>query len=644
MSMPTRPTRPAPATIAAAAALRQGADGGLSRLALFVLTAALALLITAWAARAGTTVSHGYSFLGDLKYPADFAHLDYVNPDAPKGGEIAIANQTGSFDSFNPYARKGVSATLASIGIERLMTGTADEIGSSYCLLCETLEYPDDLSWVIFTLRPEARFADGTPVTAEDVVFTHELFMEQGLPSYRASVKRVIAGAEALDARRVKFTFVEDSPLRERIDLAGATPVMSRAWMTARDYRLDETNIEPIMGSGPYQLDSFKINERIVYRRNPDYWGEDLPINIGRNNFDTIRIEYFADANAAFEGFKAGAYTFRDENSSKQWATGYDFPALRKGWVVKATLPDGTMAPGQAFVMNMRREKFQDIRVREAIGLMFNFEWSNKTLFYGLYARINSFQENSYLAAEGLPTPGELALLEPLADILPAGVLTEPAVMAPTSRARQFDRRNAAAASALLDEAGWKVGADGIRRNAAGETLRIEFLNRSPAFDRIINPYVENLRRIGVDAVLNRVDNAQYVDRRYAFDYDIITDNLSFGYEPGGNLEQMFGSREMEKSVFNSAGVADPAVDALIAEVRAAQTKPALVTAVKALDRTLRAMRFWVPQWYKDVHTVAYFDMFEHPETLPPYDLGYLDFWWFDADGYESLKAAGALN
>ncbi len=611
---------------------------------LMVPLAVLVLLVSAWSARAQTTVSHGYSFLGDLKYPADFAHLDYVNPDAPKGGEIVIANQSGSFDSFNPYARKGVAASMATIGIERLMTNTADEIGSSYCLLCESLEYPDDLSWVIFTLRPEARFADGSKVTAEDVVFTHDLFMEQGLPSYREGVSRIISGVEALDPTHVKFTFVPDSPKRERIDQAGATPVFSKAWMTEKAYRLDETNMEPVMGTGPYQLDSFKINERIVYRRNPDYWGANLPINIGRNNFDTIRIEYFADSSAAFEGFKSGAYTFRVENSSKQWATGYDFPALQKGYVVKAELPDGAMASGQGFVFNMRRERFKDPRVREAIGLMFNFEWSNETLFYGLYERINSFEENSYLAAEGTPTPAELAVLEPIADLLPEGVLTEPAVMAPTSGPRQFDRKNAARASELLDAAGWKVGDDGIRRNAAGETLRVEFLERSPAFDRIINPYVENLKRIGVDAVLNRVDNAQYVDRRYAFDYDVITDQLSFGYEPGGNLDQLFGSRDMEKSVFNSAGVADPAVDALIKAVREATTKPDLVASVKALDRTLRAMRFWVPQWYKDVYTVAYFDMFEHPEVLPPYDLGYLDFWWFNQDKYEALKAAGALN
>ncbi len=619
---------------------------GLQWALFFLPLAALLLLITAYAARAEgeTTSAHGISTFGDLKYPADFPHLDYVNPNAPKGGEIIISNRSGTFDSFNPFARKGVPAQMASIGIERLMESTADEIGSNYCLLCETLEYPEGREWVIFTLRPEARFADGTKVTAADVVFTHELFMEQGLPSYRQAVLRIISHVEALDEARVKFSFIETAPMRDRISQAGATPVFSKAWMEANEYRLDESNQIPIMGTGAYMLESFETNKRIIYRRNPDYWGQNLPLNIGRNNFDSIRIEYFADGAAAFEGFKAGVYTFRNENSSKQWATGYNFPALEEGHVVKSELANGRQASGQAFVFNMRHEKFQDVRVREALGLMFNFEWSNETLFFGLYARINSFAENSYLAAEGLPSPEELALLEPLADLLPPGVLTDPVVMAATSGMRQLDRANLRRASDLLDEAGWKVGDDGIRRNAVGETLKVEFLERSPAFDRVINPFVENLIRLGVEAKLNRVDNAQFVERRRSFDYDIITDHMGVGDEPGSGLEQRFGARDMEVSVFNTAGVADPAVDALIEIVRNANTKEELVVAVRALDRTMRAMHFWVPQWFKDVHTVAYFNMLEYPDPLPPYALGHLDFWWFNADKYEALKAAGALN
>jgi microcin C transport system substrate-binding protein len=603
-----------------------------------------ALLWASFAMAQETTVAHGFSKFGGLKYPADFQQLDYVNVDAPKGGEIAVWTM-GTFDSFNPFSRKGVSAWGATIGVERLMTGTADEIGSSYCLICETLEYPEDHSWVIFRLREGVKFSDGTPVTAEDVVFTHNLFMEQGLPSYREGVSRIIQSVEALDERTVKFTFVPESAKLDRIDQAGSTPVLSKAWFEKTGARLDESSLEPFLATGPYVLDSYDINERIVYRRNPDYWGKDLPINRGRNNFDRIRVEYFADSNAAFEGFKAGAYTFRIENSSKQWATGYDFPALQNGYVVKEELYNGNMAPGQSFVFNLRRPQFQDIRVRQAIEMMFNFEWSNESLFYGLYERINSFVENSYLEPTGLPSPEELAVLEPIADKLPEGVLDSEPVMGTVSNPGQaFDRKNARKAAALLDEAGWLVGDDGLRRNAAGETLRVEFLSRSPAFDRIINPYVDNLRKIGVDAVLNRVDNAQWVDRRYAFDYDLVIDNLALGYEPGSGLAQMFGSADADVSVFNSPGLKNEAVDALIEVVRNAETKEQLIPAVKALDRVLRALRFWVPQWYKDVHTVAYFDMFEYPENLPPYDLGYLDFWWYNAEKAEALKAAGALR
>ena len=612
-----------------------------------ILGFSLLFVVLVWAgiaAAQGTTVSHGFKRFGTLKYGPDMARLDYVNPDAPKGGEIAVWTQ-GTFDSFNPYAKKGTSAWGASIGIERLMSGTADEIGSKYCLICTSLEYPEDHSWVIFKLRDDVKFSDGTPLTAEDVAFTHNLLMEQALPSFREGVKRIISGVEVIDPLTVKFTFVPDSPKFDRIDQAGATPVMSKAWFEKTGQRLDETSEIPIMGTGPYVYDSSVVNERIIYKRNPDYWGANHPLNVGHNNFDTIRVEYFADSNAAFEGFKAGAYTFRIENSSKQWATGYDFPALEKGWVVKAELPDGNMASGQAFVINLRRDRFQDPRVREAIGLMFNFEWSNESLFFGLYERIHSFVENSYLEPEGPPSPEELAVLEPISDLLPPGVLDSEPVMAPTSRADQaFDRANARKAMALLDEAGWVVGDDGMRRNAAGETLKVEFLQRSPAFDRIVNPYVDNLRKIGVDAKLDRVDNAQWVDRRYAFDYDMVNDSLALGYEPGSNLAQMFGSEDADDSVFNSPGLKDPAVDALIEVIRRAETKEELDPAVSALDRVLRAIRFWVPQWYKDVYTVAYFDMFEHPENLPPYSLGYLDFWWVNQDKAEALKAAGALR
>jgi len=479
-------------------------------------------------AQDNVTKSHGFSFLGTLKYPADFTHLDYVNVDAPKGGEFSTWT-LGTFDSFQPYARKGTTGWGASFPTERIMTGTADEIDDSYCLLCETLEYPDDHSWVIFNLRPEVKFSDGTPMTAEDIAFTHNMFMEQGLESYRMGVSAVISSVEALDAHTLKVTFNPESQPRERIGQAGALVALSKKQFEDEGRRIDESYLTPWIGTGPYVLDSFEVNQQIIYRRNPDYWGKDLPINVGQNNFDTLRVEYFGDTNAAFEGFKAGEYFFRKENQSKQWATAYDFPSLNDGYVIKAELADGTQASGQSYAINMRKERFQDIRVREALQLMFNFEWANEALFYGAYERVNSYADNSYLEAEGAPSAEELRYLEPIKDKLRPGVIDGAAVMSPSSGDRQFDRANARRASQLLDDAGWLVGDDGIRRNAAGETLDFEILSYSPSFDRVHNPYVENLRQIGVNASMNRVDTAQYIDRLYAFDYDAYTDQIALG-------------------------------------------------------------------------------------------------------------------
>lgn len=606
------------------------------------LGAGLMLALAATQLRAeGTTIAHGISTFGDLKYPADMAHLAYVNPTAPKGGEMSIAT-FGTFDSFNPYSDKGNAAALSTAPYEDIMVATADEVGALYCLLCTTIEYPQDKSWVIVNLRDDVTFSDGTPMTAEDVKFTYDLFLEQGLLSFRTILAQYVAGVEILGPHQLKYTFEPESAARERIQMAMAFPVMSKAWFDKTGARLDESRMEPGIGSGPYVLDSYDAGRRVVWKRNPDYWGNAHPLNIGRNNFDKLRVEYFGDPTAAFEGFKAGEFLFRDENSSKIWATGYDFPARKKGWVVKAELPSGNPASGQAFVFNLRREKFQDPRVREAIGLMFNFEWSNETLFYGLYARINSFGENSDLAATGLPSADELALLEPLKDQLPPGVLDSEPVMAPVSGPSQTDRGNLRRAARLLDEAGWQVGDDGMRRNAQGQPLTVEILSDDPAFDRVNNPFIENLRALGVDASLSAIDPAQYTERTRKFDFDLITDQMAMGLEPGAGLKQVFGTDGV-KDVFNTAGLSNPAVDALIDKVLAAKSRAELETAARALDRVLRALRFTIPQWYKDKHTVAYYDVYDHPETLPPYALGQLDFWWWNAEKAEKLKAAGAF-
>jgi len=594
------------------------------------------------AASAETIKSHGISTFGELKYGADFPHLNYVNPDAPKGGEISIWG-FGSFDSMHPYTTKGRAGQLSSIFFESLLENTADEADAVYGLIAESLEYPEDRSYVIFNMRPEARFSDGSPLTAEDVVFSYETLRDMGLPSFRAVIQKQIEGAEILTPHRVKFIFKDGIPTRDLPLTVGGLPIFSKAWYQSTGTDFEDSTLTPGLGSGPYVLDSLDVGQQIIYRRNPDYWGRDLAINKGRHNFDRIRIEYFADYNSAFEGFKAGTYTFRTEASSKIWATGYDFPAIEKGWAVKDTPPDGTLASGQSFIFNLRRDKFQDIRVREAISLMFNFEWSNKTLFYGIYARINSFWENSNLKATGLPGKGELALLQPLADRLPDGVLGDEAVLAPTSSERQLDRRNLRQASALLDAAGWTVGDDGLRRNANGETLKVEILNDSQAFDRVINPYVENLRALGVDAVHTRIDNAQMTERERNFDFDMVTGNFRTQLTPGSELEQYFGSESAAFSIFNLAGYGSEAADRLIEAVKAAKTRAELDDAVRALDRVLRAEKFWVPQWFRNIHTVAYYDMYRYPDTLPPYALGTLDFWWFDTQAHDRLKAAGAF-
>jgi microcin C transport system substrate-binding protein len=587
--------------------------------------------------------AHGYSTYGDLKYPADFTHLDYVNPDAPKGGEIAIWAQ-GTFDTLNPYSAEGRAAALATVAYERLLTGTADEISGAYCLLCETIEYPEDRSFIRFRMRPEARFSDGTPVTAQDVLAAHQLFITQGLPSYAEVVSGFYSDVVVEDDHTITFYVAEGIDWKDAWGTAGNTPVWPRAWFEARpEARLDQSRMEIPPGSGPYVIDSFDPSRQVIARRNPDYWGADLPINQGRANFDTIRVEYFADSTAAFEAFKAGEFTFRVENSSLSWATAYEFPALDNGWVVRAELPSGALPGATGMVFNLRREKFQDIRVRQAIALMYNFTWTNNTLQYGLFEQRESFWQGSDMAATGVPEGLELELLQSVADLIDPAILTEPVTMPHTSGEDALDRGNLRQALALMEEAGWTSGDDGMLRNAAGEVFTLEFLSDNPNFERIIVPYIENLRALGIDASWNQVDPAQFTDRERGKDFDMIFSAYTNALEEGGALEQRYGSAQTE-DVFNDAGYSSPAVDKLITDVIAATTREEMAAAVRAIDRIMRRELYIIPAWYKANHWVAYFDMFEHPENLPPYALGELDFWWFDAEGAAALQAAGALN
>jgi microcin C transport system substrate-binding protein len=609
----------------------------------------LALAATALPARAETViVSHGISTFGDLKLPADFTHLPYVNPEAPKGGEMSQW-APGSFDSFNPYAIAGNAAALSSIFYESILSGTLDDVSAAYCLLCETMEYPEDRSWVIFNLRRDVTFSDGTPMTAEDVLFSYELFRDKGIPEYRSVANAKYQSVEVLDPYRIKFTFAPGTPFRDMPAQAGSLTIFSKAHYEANGRDLEKSSLEPFLGTGAYVLDSFKPGQQVIYKRDEDYWGEDHPLNVGHNNFDRIRIEYFSDDNAAMEAFKAGIYTFRPETDPKRWANNYDFPAITAGDVVKDVIPSGNIAGGQSIIFNLRRPQFQDPRVREALGLMFNFEWSNQSLFYGLFARINSIWENSDLAATGVPTPGELALLQPLVDegLLPASILTDEAVMAPVSSAdRVLDRGNLRRASALLDEAGWMVGDDGIRRNANGETLKMAMVHARTDLLPVMNAYVENLRARGVEASFDIIDDPQLQERASPpnFDFDALpTTVVNGGLEPGGVLKQAWASVAKDNSSRNRMGYADPAVDRLLDLAEAATSQEELTTAIRALDRVLRSQFVIVPRYFKRDNWVAYYNMYERPEVLPPYALGELSIWWYNAEKADALKAKGAL-
>ncbi len=589
--------------------------------------------------------SHGFSEFDTLKYPDGFAHFDYVNPNAPKGGELSYSTQ-GTFDSFNPFTRKGRAGARSADQYESLLTGSYDEPESYYGLIAESLEYPESQDWVIFNMRPEARFSDGSPVTAEDVVFSHNILLDQGLKSYADAVRKRIPMAEVLDTYRVKFTFAPDIPRRALITQVGGTPIFSKRWFEADESRrLDEPRMQPGVGSAPYVLDSFDINRRVVYRRNPDYWGDAINVNVGRFNYETIRIEYFSDSIAAMEAFKAGEFTFRAENNSKNWATSYTFPALSDGYVIKEELADGNVPSASGFVINMDRPQFQDIRVREAVQLAYNFEWTNESLQYGLFQQRHSFWQGTDIQATGLPKGRELEILQSLGDTVDPLVLTSEPISAHSSKAsRQTDRRSLRKAMKLLDAAGWKVGTDGIRRNASGVTLKIEFLTDRAALDRLILPFVANLKTMGLDAIYNRIDSAQFTLRRRERDFDMISGGYRTSLTPSTGLYQMYGMEAASYSVFNPSGINGPDIEALIDNIVAATEGVELRANIRALDRVLRAKRFMVPTWYLGKYWVAYWDMYEYPDNLPPYALGDEDLWWINPDKAAALKTSGALR
>ncbi|MEM1389335.1 MAG: extracellular solute-binding protein [Pseudomonadota bacterium] len=613
------------------------------RLALLPLGVVLATTAIATAEDETIIVSHGYNEYEELKYPIDAVHLDYVNAEAPKGGEVSIAT-IGTFDSMNPYATlSGTGGLLSTIGYQDIMAATSDEIGSSYCLLCETIEYPESQDWVIFNMRQDVVFSDGTPLTAEDLLFSHQLLLEQGTPSYASYVSQVVAQAEVLDTYTLKFTFAEGIPRKGLISLVGGTPAWSKKWYEETGARLDESRLEVGPGTGPYMIDEVDVGRQIIYRRNPDYWGNQHWLGIGRANYDTIRVEYFGDSAAAFEAFKAGEFTFRQENSSLNWATKYDFPALDNGWVVRDTLPDGILPAATGFVFNMEQEKFADRNVRLALGLVYNFTWTNETLQFGLFDQREGFWENPRLKAAGLPEGLELEYLEMVRDKIAPEIFTEEALLPHESGDRPLDRRNLRRALALMEEAGFTPGDDGLLRDAEGNTLDLEFLEDTQSFDRIILPYIDNLKTLGVNAVYNRVDPSQFQSRRQAKDYEMIVGAYGNGLVESSGLEQRYGCND-RADVFNPASYCNPAVDLLAAEVLKVETYDEMSAVIRAIDRIMRYDYFMVPIWMLQEDWVAYYDMYEYPENLPEFGLGYLDYWWINPDKEAALRAAGALR
>jgi microcin C transport system substrate-binding protein len=601
--------------------------------------AALVVLALATGSASASEAKHGLSAFGDLAYPPDFTHFAYANPDAPKGGTFSLIGWGGvtTFNSLNNYILKGDAAQGLELLFDTLMTRAADEPDAVYGLVAKNAAVADDGMSVTFNLRPEARFSDGSPLTADDVVFSFEALKEKGHPLYHQMLRDVVK-AEALDPHTVRYTFqgdlVRDLPLT-----VAELPIFSKTYYSTRKF--DETTLDPPLGSGPYVVDSLAQGRTITYRRNPDYWAKDLPVNKGRWNFDKIRFEYFRDRTAGMEAFKAGTYDFREEFTSKVWATEYDFPAIRDGRVKKEVLPDETPSGTQGFFINTRRDTFKDKRVREALDLAFDFEWTNRNMFYGLYDRTQSFFENSPMKAEGEPSQAERALLDNLGVKVPKEVYG-PAYVPPVSDGSGQDRALFQKAGKLLDEAGWTVK-NGVRVNDKGEPLKIEMLMFEPVMERIVAPYVKNLKLLGIDARIRNVDPAQYQQRLKNFDFDVTTQRYSMRNTPGVELRSYFGSQAADvDGSLNLAGIEDPAVDALIERVVAAKTREDMTTAARALDRVLRAGHYWVPHWYKGSNTIAYWDKFSRPETKPKYDRGILDTWWFDKAKAAALSSKPA--
>jgi microcin C transport system substrate-binding protein len=597
-------------------------------IALSTTVAAVVLLLAAAdpparAAETNPTSAHGMSMYGDLKYGPGFTHFAYANPQAPRGGDVKLA-AIGTFDTLHPFILKGVAAAGISETFDTLMASAADEAFSQYGLVAESIEVPADRSWVAFTLRPEARFHDGSPITADDVIWTLDALKTKGHPFFRSYYKQV-ARAEKTGERKVKFTF-DKGDNRELPLIVGQMAVLSKAWWSKRDF--EKTTLDPLLGSGAYKVESIEPGRSIVYRRVKDYWGAKLPVNAGRDNFDTLRYDYYRDTTVALEAFKAGQYDFRQENVAKHWATAYTGPGVAQGLIRKEEIRHEVPTGMQAFVFNERRPIFQDRRVRQALGQMFDFEWTNKHLFYGAYTRTRSYFSNSELASRGLPGPEELKLLEPFRGKVPAEVLAREYAPPKTDGSGQI-RDNVREALALLAAAGWTVKGQRLV-NARGEPMQFEILLSDPTWERISLPFTKNLERLGITARVRTVDAAQYQNRLDGFDFDVTVMVWGQSLSPGNEQRDFWHSATADlKGSRNLAGIKDPVVDRLVDLVIAAPDRPSLVARTRALDRVLLWGHHVIPHWHIQAYRVAYWDRFSRPAVSPKYSLGF-DTWWID--------------
>ncbi len=586
---------------------------------------------------------HGMSAFGDLKYPADFPHFDYVNPRAPKGGLFSHVGSTRAFNqnfltfnSLNSFILKGDGAQGMELTFASLMVRALDEPDAMYGLAARAVQISPDGLVYRFRLRPGARFHDGSPITAHDVAFSLRVLKDKGHPIAQ-QLLRDLAGAEATDAATAVVTFApkrgRDVPL-----FVASCPIFSRAYYSQRPF--DETTLDIPLGCGPYRVGRFDVGRSIEYERVKDWWGADLPVTRGTHNFDAVRYEYYRDRDVAFEGFTSKSYLFREEFTSRIWATRYEFPALRDGRVKRDIVPDQTPSGAQGWFFNTRREKFKDKRLREALICAFDFEWTNKSIMYGSYDRTHSVFQNSDMMAEGFPGADELALLEPLRGKVDPEVLRAPFVP-PVSDGSGHDRVLLRKASALLQEAGYPIK-DGKRVTPQGERITVEFLLDEPSFQPHHMPFIKNLGVLGIDATVRMVDPVQFRKRVDDFDFDLVVQRFGFSSTPGDSLRSYFSSQAAAlKGSQNLAGIADPVVDALIESIIAANDRAALVTACKALDRVIRAGRYWIPHWYKATHWLSYWDVFGRPAEKPRYGRGIPETWWYDADKAAKLEQRG---